>query len=178
VLLVGMRLPPNFGPQYTQRFAALFPDLAKRHQVAYLPFLLAPIADEREQLPGRQHAPGRGGAGQAARLRAAGAGAAAALSRRQRAQRGMRVRRLAHTAGNRPRRAARRSRRPPRPRGCCGRRAIAPAAGGPQAARRRCAKASRAALAARPDQQARVQDVEAIEADARHRILDSPFTRR
>jgi acyl-CoA thioesterase-1 len=47
VLLVGMRLPPNFGPQYTQRFAALFPDLAKRHQVAYLPFLLAPIADER-----------------------------------------------------------------------------------------------------------------------------------
>jgi len=47
VLLVGMRLPPNFGPQYTQRFAAIFPDLAKRHQVAYLPFLLAPIADER-----------------------------------------------------------------------------------------------------------------------------------
>ncbi len=47
VLLVGMRLPPNFGPQYTQRFAALFPDLAKRHQVAYLPFLLAPIADQR-----------------------------------------------------------------------------------------------------------------------------------
>jgi acyl-CoA thioesterase-1 len=47
VLLVGMRLPPNFGPQYTQRFDALFRELAARHKVAFLPFLLAPISGDR-----------------------------------------------------------------------------------------------------------------------------------
>jgi acyl-CoA thioesterase-1 len=44
VLLVGMRLPPNYGPQYTQEFDAAFRDVAKRQKVALLPFLLEPIA--------------------------------------------------------------------------------------------------------------------------------------
>ena len=43
VLLVGMRLPPNYGPAYTQEFDAAFRDVAKRHKVALLPFLLEPI---------------------------------------------------------------------------------------------------------------------------------------
>jgi acyl-CoA thioesterase-1 len=47
VLLIGMRLPPNFGPQYTQTFEHTFVDLAKRHHTAFLPFLLAPIAADR-----------------------------------------------------------------------------------------------------------------------------------
>jgi acyl-CoA thioesterase-1 len=47
VLLVGMRLPPNFGPAYVQRFEANYADLAKRFDVALLPFLLAPVAAER-----------------------------------------------------------------------------------------------------------------------------------
>jgi acyl-CoA thioesterase-1 len=47
VLLIGMRLPPNFGPQYTQTFEPTFVDLAKRHHTAFLPFLLAPIAADR-----------------------------------------------------------------------------------------------------------------------------------
>ena len=44
VLLVGMRLPPNYGPKYTQEFDAAFRDLAKRQKVPLLPFLLEPIA--------------------------------------------------------------------------------------------------------------------------------------
>ncbi len=47
VLLVGMHLPPNFGPQYTKGFDAMYAGLAKSHQVAFLPFLLAPVADDR-----------------------------------------------------------------------------------------------------------------------------------
>lgn len=44
VLLIGMRLPPNYGPDYTGGFEALFADLAKREQIAFLPFLLEPVA--------------------------------------------------------------------------------------------------------------------------------------
>ncbi len=44
VLLIGMRLPPNYGPTYTQAFEAAFRDVAKREKVALLPFLLEPIA--------------------------------------------------------------------------------------------------------------------------------------
>ncbi len=48
VLLIGMRLPPNFGPQYTQGFEENFRALASEHEVALLPFLLEPIATERD----------------------------------------------------------------------------------------------------------------------------------
>ncbi|MDZ4251387.1 MAG: arylesterase [Sulfuritalea sp.] len=44
VLLVGMRLPPNYGPQYTREFDAAFRDLARREKISLLPFLLEPIA--------------------------------------------------------------------------------------------------------------------------------------
>ena len=43
VLLVGMRLPPNYGAAYTNEFEANYRDLAKRFDTALLPFLLAPI---------------------------------------------------------------------------------------------------------------------------------------
>lgn len=48
VLLVGMRIPPNYGPDYTQAFHAMYADLAKRHDVALLPFLMEPIAANRD----------------------------------------------------------------------------------------------------------------------------------
>lgn len=47
VLLIGMRLPPNYGPAYTQRFEKIYTDLARQYKTAYLPFLLAPIATDR-----------------------------------------------------------------------------------------------------------------------------------
>ena len=48
VLLVGMRLPPNYGPQYTQTFERNYTELAKAHGTALLPFLLEPIAMDRD----------------------------------------------------------------------------------------------------------------------------------
>ncbi len=47
VLVVGMRMPPNFGAAYTRGFEAVFADLAKKHGAALLPFLLEPIAARR-----------------------------------------------------------------------------------------------------------------------------------
>ncbi len=47
VLLVGMELPPNYGPDYTAQFRQMYVDLAREHDIALLPFLLAPIAEDR-----------------------------------------------------------------------------------------------------------------------------------
>jgi acyl-CoA thioesterase-1 len=48
VLLVGMRMPPNYGPKYTEEFDGLYAGLAKRHGLALVPFLLAGVAlDDR-----------------------------------------------------------------------------------------------------------------------------------
>jgi acyl-CoA thioesterase-1 len=42
-----MRMPPNLGPRYVAEFSANYTDLARRFDVALLPFLLEPIAGER-----------------------------------------------------------------------------------------------------------------------------------
>jgi len=47
VLLIGMRMPPNLGREYTQGFSDNFAALAKQHGIALLPFLLEPIALDR-----------------------------------------------------------------------------------------------------------------------------------
>jgi acyl-CoA thioesterase-1 len=47
VLLVGMRMPPNYGPDYTRGFEQNFSALAKQYRTALLPFLLEPIALDR-----------------------------------------------------------------------------------------------------------------------------------
>lgn len=48
ILLIGMRIPPNYGPEYTAEFEAMFARLADTHGTAFLPFLMAPIATDRE----------------------------------------------------------------------------------------------------------------------------------
>ena len=56
VLLVGMQLPPNYGPDYTRRFGASFGDIARQRKLAWLPFLLEPIAlDDSAFQPDRLH---------------------------------------------------------------------------------------------------------------------------
>ncbi|MFN0184530.1 MAG: arylesterase [Aquabacterium sp.] len=45
VLVAGMQVPPNYGRDYGTQFAALFADVAKAHQAALVPFLLAGVAD-------------------------------------------------------------------------------------------------------------------------------------
>lgn len=47
VLLVGMRMPPNFGPEYTRGFEQNYTGLAAQYRTALLPFLLQPIALDR-----------------------------------------------------------------------------------------------------------------------------------
>lgn len=56
VLLVGMRVPPNYGRDYADRFAATFEELARRRKVALAPFLLDGFADRLEYFqPDRIH---------------------------------------------------------------------------------------------------------------------------
>ncbi|HUN25655.1 MAG TPA: arylesterase [Steroidobacteraceae bacterium] len=44
VLLLGIRLPPNYGPRYADEFAALYPELAHRFRIPLVPFLLEGVA--------------------------------------------------------------------------------------------------------------------------------------
>ena len=45
VLLVGMRLPPNYGTTYTQKFQQTYVELARSRRIAFVPFLLEGFAD-------------------------------------------------------------------------------------------------------------------------------------
>lgn len=47
VLLVGMRIPPNYGAAYAREFERGYRDLSARFDTALLPFLLQPIALDR-----------------------------------------------------------------------------------------------------------------------------------
>jgi len=49
VLLVGMKVPPNYGKEYTQNFFSLYSKLAKEQKIRLVPFLLEGIA-ERDDL--------------------------------------------------------------------------------------------------------------------------------
>ncbi len=44
VILAGMKIPPNYGPDYAREFEEIFPTLAKQHQVPLIPFLLEGVA--------------------------------------------------------------------------------------------------------------------------------------
>ena len=56
VLLIGMHIPPNYGPDYTEAFHGMFAELSEAHDTALLPFLLEPIATDREAfLPDNLH---------------------------------------------------------------------------------------------------------------------------
>ena len=48
VLLVGMRVPPNYGDEYAERFSRTFADLAKRYKTALVPFMLEGFAEKPE----------------------------------------------------------------------------------------------------------------------------------
>lgn len=48
VLLAGMQLPPNYGPDYTKKFMSVYAELAQKHRVALIPFLLDGVAGEKE----------------------------------------------------------------------------------------------------------------------------------
>ena len=47
VLLVGMRMPPNYGASYTREFAAVYTDLARAYKTALVPYLLEGMDQQR-----------------------------------------------------------------------------------------------------------------------------------
>jgi acyl-CoA thioesterase-1 len=56
VLLVGVRVPPNYGRDYTERFAATYAALAREHKAALVPFLLEGFAEQLDLFqPDRIH---------------------------------------------------------------------------------------------------------------------------
>lgn len=48
IILIGIMIPPNYGPGYTRQFSASFPALAKRYHLPLVPFLLDGVAGKRE----------------------------------------------------------------------------------------------------------------------------------
>jgi acyl-CoA thioesterase-1 len=44
VILAGMEIPPNYGPDYTRQFREVFPTLAAKHPIVFMPFLLKDVA--------------------------------------------------------------------------------------------------------------------------------------
>ena len=61
VLLVGMYVPPNYGPDYTQKFHGVYEQLSKEKKVPLVPFLLAGIADKPVDVPVRSDPSHRSG---------------------------------------------------------------------------------------------------------------------
>lgn len=45
ILLIGMRMPPNYGPSYTSAFEGTYRDLAKANRTRLVPFLMQGFAD-------------------------------------------------------------------------------------------------------------------------------------
>jgi acyl-CoA thioesterase-1 len=56
VVLAGMRIPPNYGPAYTEKFQSTFREVARAKRVPLVPFLLEGFADRRDYfLPDNLH---------------------------------------------------------------------------------------------------------------------------
>lgn len=52
VLLIGIQIPPNYGPRYTAPFYGQYQELADRYNLNLIPFLLEGIADNRALMQG------------------------------------------------------------------------------------------------------------------------------
>tara|TARA_A100000164_G_C21867977_1_gene753564 strand:- start:553 stop:1182 length:630 start_codon:yes stop_codon:yes gene_type:complete len=56
VLLLGMKLPPNYGTDYRKRFFAMYHGLSKENEVTLVPFLLEGLSDTKKYFqPDRIH---------------------------------------------------------------------------------------------------------------------------
>jgi acyl-CoA thioesterase-1 len=56
IVLAGMQMPPEFGPEYTREFSAIFPAVAEKHRATLIPFLLEGVGGSVElNLPDRIH---------------------------------------------------------------------------------------------------------------------------
>jgi len=57
ILLVGIRLPPNYGVSYNAAFGAVFPYLAERHHLPIVPFLLKNVAEHENLMQADRYHP-------------------------------------------------------------------------------------------------------------------------
>jgi acyl-CoA thioesterase I len=48
IILAGMLVPPNMGPDYSKAFKDLFPELAKNNKTPFIPFILEGVAGEEK----------------------------------------------------------------------------------------------------------------------------------
>ena len=56
VLIVGLRLPPNYGPAYVRRFQTIYADVARERKAALVPFLFEGFAEDNAMFqPDRIH---------------------------------------------------------------------------------------------------------------------------
>lgn len=44
IILAGMQIPPNMGPEYTSEFRNIFPELAEEYDLELIPFILEDVA--------------------------------------------------------------------------------------------------------------------------------------
>jgi len=61
VLLLGIQIPPNYGPQYTEQFRSLYVDVANETNVAFVEFLMAGVALNPELMQGDRIHPNASG---------------------------------------------------------------------------------------------------------------------
>lgn len=55
-LLTGIQMPPNYGPAYTEQFAAIYGELAEEYEIAIVPFLMEGVAlNPTRMQPDRVH---------------------------------------------------------------------------------------------------------------------------
>ena len=52
VLLLGLRMPPNYGPEFTEAFQRLYPELADELDVAFVPYMLEGVGGRPEMNQG------------------------------------------------------------------------------------------------------------------------------
>jgi acyl-CoA thioesterase I len=52
VVLAGMTLPPNYGPDYIRSFQRIYPELAAKYKVALIPFLLEGVGGHPDLMQG------------------------------------------------------------------------------------------------------------------------------
>lgn len=48
IIIAGMQIPPNMGKKYTSEFRSMYPDLAKRNNIAIVPFILEGVGGHAE----------------------------------------------------------------------------------------------------------------------------------
>jgi acyl-CoA thioesterase-1 len=48
VMLLEMKLPPNYGPQYSEQFQAVFGQVAEQEKITLVPFFMAPVVLQPE----------------------------------------------------------------------------------------------------------------------------------